>query len=90
MINSEIDLDVLINNFRLLELAGAADQIAHERGGSPQAKWWLEYAQAARNYHSWISTGDFDNGALLGMSDLGGTLHTHRIRDGFLGTRKFL
>jgi hypothetical protein len=71
MANSEVDLDILINHFRLLELAGAADLIAHQRAGSPEAHFWQEYAQAARNYHSWISAGDFDSVALLGISDPG-------------------
>src|SRR6266487_2159315 len=59
MISSEVDLDILINNFRLLELAGAADQIAHQRAGSLGAQLWLRYAQTARNYHAWIARGDF-------------------------------
>ena len=29
------------------------------------------HAEAARNYHSWISVGDFDNYALLAISDPG-------------------
>jgi hypothetical protein len=65
------DLDILINNFRLLELAGAAEQIAHQGEESPEALLWLAYAEAARNYHSWISVGDFDNYALLAISDPG-------------------
>jgi hypothetical protein len=72
MINSQVDLDTLINNFRLLELAGAADRIANESSGAPEAHLWREYAQAARNYHSWISAGDFNSGALLGVSDAAG------------------
>jgi hypothetical protein len=72
MISSEVDLDILINNFRLLELAGAADQIAHQRAGSLGAQLWLRYAQTARNYHAWIARGDFDSGAFLGISDIGG------------------
>src|SRR5215472_1120581 len=71
---------MLINNFRLLELAGAAEQIAHQGEESPEALLWLAYAKAARNYHSWISTGDFDNYALLAISDPGA---------GVSGGRKF-
>jgi hypothetical protein len=71
MTSSEADLDSLINNFRLLELAGAADQIAHQGAALPEAELWHRYAQAARNYHSWIARGDFDKGVLLGISDIG-------------------
>lgn len=72
------DLDVLINNFRLLEVAGAAEQIAHQSEGQPDAPLWRAYAQAARNYHSWISTGDFDNFGLLAMSDAGAAVSGKR------------
>lgn len=72
MVDSEVYLDIIVNNFRLLELAGAADQIAHQIEGTPGAHLWRRYAQAARNYHSWIARGDFDSGALLGISDIGG------------------
>ena len=65
------DLDILNNNFRLLELAGAAEQIAHQGEESPEALLWRAYAEATRNYHSWISVGDFDNYALLAISDPG-------------------
>lgn len=69
MVDSEAGLHILINNFRLLELAGAANQIAHQRAEASEARFWLSYAQAARNYHSWIVTGDFDRYTLLGFSD---------------------
>jgi hypothetical protein len=72
MVAPELDLDILVNNFRLLELAGAADQIAHQMERAPGAQLWRRYAQAARNYHSWIARGDFDRDALLGIADIGG------------------
>jgi len=66
------DLDVLINNFRLLELAGAASPIAQTKSGTPEGKLWLDYAQAARSYHSWIADGDFDSTGLLKITDPAG------------------
>jgi len=72
------DLDILINNFRLLEVAGAAEQLAQQTEGSPEASLWLAYAEAARNYHAWISAGDFDNYVLLSISDPGSRLSDSR------------
>ena len=50
------DLDVLIKNFRLLELAGAAEQIAHQGEESPEALLWLAYAKSRTE----LSLLDFD------------------------------
>lgn len=69
MAGSEVDIDTFIDYFRLLELAGSAEEIARQRTGSAEAQMWRGFAQAARNYHAWITTGDFDRVALLKVPD---------------------
>lgn len=51
------DLDTLVVNFRLLELAGAADVIAGQQANPDDAESWREYAECARVYHGWLAAG---------------------------------